>query len=70
VLSTGRSHGIALLMAAGLVFVNRIIWLSAHEREVATQALAHSEDRFRRLLVNAADAVVRVMPISAVAACR
>ena len=58
VLSTGRSHGIALLMGAGLVFVNRTVWLSAHQREVATEALAHSEDRFRRLLVNAADAVV------------
>jgi diguanylate cyclase (GGDEF)-like protein/PAS domain S-box-containing protein len=58
VLSTGRSHGIAVLMGAGLVFVNRIVWLSAHEREVASEALAHSEDRFRRLLVNAADAVV------------
>ena len=58
VLSTGRSHGIAVLMGAGLVFVKRIVWLSAHEREVASIALAHSEDRFRRLLVNAADAVV------------
>ncbi len=58
VLSTGRSHGIAVLMGAGIVFVNRVVWLSAHEREVATEALAHSEDRFRRLLLNAADAVV------------
>ncbi len=58
VLSDGRSHGIAVLMAAGLVFVNRILWVSAHQREIASDALAHSEDRFRRLLVNAADAVV------------
>ncbi len=58
VLSASRSHGIAILMGVGLVFVNRIVWLSAHERELATDALAHSEDRFRRLLVNAADAVV------------
>ncbi len=58
VLSAGRSHGIAVLMGAGLVFVNRIIWLSAHEREVASDALVRSEERFRRLLLNAADAVV------------
>ncbi len=58
VLSPSRSHGIAVLMAAGLVFVNRIVWVSAHDRELAANALAHSEDRFRRLLVNAADAVV------------
>jgi diguanylate cyclase (GGDEF)-like protein/PAS domain S-box-containing protein len=58
VVSPGRSHGIALLMAAGLVFVMRIVWVSARDRENAATALAASEDRFRRLLVNAADAVV------------
>jgi diguanylate cyclase (GGDEF)-like protein/PAS domain S-box-containing protein len=58
VVSPGRSHGIALLMAAGLVFVMRIVWVSAHDREIAATALAASENRFRRLLVNAADAVV------------
>jgi diguanylate cyclase (GGDEF)-like protein/PAS domain S-box-containing protein len=58
VLSAGRSHGIAVLMAAGLVFVMRIVWVSARDREIAATALARSEDRFRRLLVNAADAVV------------
>jgi diguanylate cyclase (GGDEF)-like protein/PAS domain S-box-containing protein len=58
VVSPGRSHGIALLMAAGLVFVMRIVWVSARDRENAAAALAASEDRFRRLLVNAADAVV------------
>jgi diguanylate cyclase (GGDEF)-like protein/PAS domain S-box-containing protein len=58
VVSPGRSHGIALLMAAGLLFVMRIVWVSAHDREIAANALAESEDRFRRLLVNAADAVV------------
>ena len=58
VVSPGRSHGIAMLMAAGLLFVMRIVWVSAHEREQATIALARSEDRFRRLLLNAADAVV------------
>ena len=36
----------------------RIVWVSAHDREIAAAALARSEDRFRRLLVNAADAVV------------
>jgi diguanylate cyclase (GGDEF)-like protein/PAS domain S-box-containing protein len=58
VVSPGQSHGIAVLMAAGLLFVMRIVWVSARDREVAATALAHSEDRFRRLLVNAADAVV------------
>jgi len=58
VVSPGRSHGIALLMAAGLLFVMRIVWVSARDRENAAAALAASEDRFRRLLVNAADAVV------------
>ena len=58
VVSPGRSHGIAVLMAAGLVFVMRIVWVSARDREVAATALARSEERFRRLLVNAADAVV------------
>ena len=58
VLSAGRSHGIAVLMAAGLVFVMRIVWVSARDREVAATKLARSEDRFRRLLANAADAVV------------
>ena len=58
VLSAGRSHGIAVLMAAGLVFVMRIVWVSARDREVAADSLARSEDRFRRLLMNAADAVV------------
>jgi diguanylate cyclase (GGDEF)-like protein/PAS domain S-box-containing protein len=58
VLSPGRSHGIAVLMAAGLVFVMRIVWVSARDREIAATALARSEARFRRLLVNAADAVV------------
>ncbi|HEV7526252.1 MAG TPA: EAL domain-containing protein [Acidimicrobiia bacterium] len=58
VVSPARSHGIAVLMAAGLVFVMRILWVSANDREAATIALAQSENRFRRLLVNAADAVV------------
>ncbi|MDQ1466391.1 MAG: hypothetical protein QOH10_806 [Actinomycetota bacterium] len=58
VISTGDSAGISVLMAAGLVFVMRILWVSASEREFATAALARSEDRFRRLLTNAADAVV------------
>jgi diguanylate cyclase (GGDEF)-like protein/PAS domain S-box-containing protein len=58
VISGGDSAGIAVLMAAGLVFVMRILWVSASERENATAALARSEDRFRRLLTNAADAVV------------
>ncbi len=58
VVSPGRSHGIAILMAAGLLFVMRIVFVSARDREVAATALARSEDRFRRLLVNAADAVV------------
>ena len=58
VLSPGRSHGIAILMAAGLVFVMRIVWVSARDRELAAAALSESEDRLRRLLVNAADAVV------------
>ncbi|MDQ1478846.1 MAG: hypothetical protein QOE62_4075, partial [Actinomycetota bacterium] len=58
VVSPGRSHGIAVLMAAGLLFVMRIVWVSAHDREIAANALAESEDRLRRLLVNAADAVV------------
>ena len=58
VISEGKSAGIAVLMAAGLVFVMRILWVSASEREAATAALAQSEDRFRRLLTNAADAVV------------
>ena len=58
VISEGKSAGIAVLMAAGLVFVMRILWVSASEREAATGALAQSEDRFRRLLTNAADAVV------------
>ena len=58
VISDGKSAGIAVLMAAGLVFVMRILWVSASEREAATAALAQSEDRFRRLLTNAADAVV------------
>jgi diguanylate cyclase (GGDEF)-like protein/PAS domain S-box-containing protein len=58
VISRGDAAGIAALMAAGLVFVMRILWVSASEREVAAAALARSEDRLRRLLVNAADAVV------------
>ncbi len=58
VLGPGRSHGIAALMAAGLVFVMRIVWVSARDREAAAVALAESENRFRQLLVNAADAVV------------
>jgi diguanylate cyclase (GGDEF)-like protein/PAS domain S-box-containing protein len=58
VISRGDAAGIAALMAAGLVFVMRILWVSASERETATAGLAHSEERFRRLLVNAADAVV------------
>jgi diguanylate cyclase (GGDEF)-like protein/PAS domain S-box-containing protein len=58
VVSAGRSHGIAVLMAAGLVFVMRIVWVSARDKDVAATALARSEDRLRRLLVNAADAVV------------
>jgi diguanylate cyclase (GGDEF)-like protein/PAS domain S-box-containing protein len=58
VVSPGRSHGIAVLMAAGLLFVMRIVWVSARDREIAASALARSEDRFRRLLINAADAVV------------
>ena len=58
VVSKGDSAGIAMLMAAGLVFVMRILWVSATERESATAALERSEDRFRRLLTNAADAVV------------
>ena len=58
VLSPGRSHGIAALMAAGLVFVMRIVWVSARDREAAAVTLAESENRFRQLLVNAADAVV------------
>ena len=45
-------------MAAGLVFVMRIVWVSARDKDVAATALARSEDRLRRLLVNAADAVV------------
>jgi len=58
VLTEGQSHGIALLMAVGLLFVMRIVWVSARDRELAATALAHSEDRLRRLLTNAADAVV------------
>jgi PAS domain S-box-containing protein len=58
VISRGDSAGIAVLMAAGLVFVMRILWVSASERETAAAALTRSEDRLRRLLVNAADAVV------------
>jgi diguanylate cyclase (GGDEF)-like protein/PAS domain S-box-containing protein len=58
VVSPGRSHGIAVLMAAGLVFVMRIVWVSARDREVAATALVRSEDRLGRLLANAADAVV------------
>jgi diguanylate cyclase (GGDEF)-like protein/PAS domain S-box-containing protein len=58
VISRGDAAGISALMAAGLVFVMRILWVSASERENATAGLARSEDRFRRLLVNAADAVV------------
>ena len=58
VVSEGQSAGIALLMAAGLAFVMRILWVSASERETATAALAQSENRFRRLLTKAADAVV------------
>jgi diguanylate cyclase (GGDEF)-like protein/PAS domain S-box-containing protein len=58
VVSTSRSHGIALLMSAGLVFVMRILWVSAKDRELAAEAMAASEDRFRQLLVNAADAVI------------
>ena len=56
--SPGRSHGIAALMAVGLVFVMRIVWVSARDREATAVALAESENRFRRLLVNAADAVI------------
>ena len=58
VVSRGDSAGIATLMAAGLVFVMRILWVSASEREAALVGLARSEDRFRRLLANAADAVL------------
>ncbi len=58
VVSPTRSHGIAVLMAAGLLFVMRIVWVSARDREAAAAALSASEDRFRRLLANAADAVV------------
>jgi diguanylate cyclase (GGDEF)-like protein/PAS domain S-box-containing protein len=58
VISRGDSAGITALMAVGLAFVMRILWVSASERETATAALSHSEDRLRRLLVNAADAVV------------
>ena len=56
--SAGRSHGIALLMTAGLLFVMRILWVSANDREHAASVMAASEDRFRQLLVNAADAVI------------
>jgi len=58
VISEGESAGVAVLMAAGLVFVMRILWVSATDREAATAGLAQSENRFRRLLTNAADAVV------------
>jgi diguanylate cyclase (GGDEF)-like protein/PAS domain S-box-containing protein len=58
VVSPGRSHGIALLMSAGLLFVMRILWVSANDRERAAASMAESEDRFRQLLVNAADAVI------------
>jgi diguanylate cyclase (GGDEF)-like protein/PAS domain S-box-containing protein len=58
VVSVGRSHGIALLMSAGLLFVMRILWVSANDRELAAASMAASEDRFRQLLVNAADAVI------------
>lgn len=42
VISDGDSAGIAVLMAAGLVFVMRILWVSATERESATAGLARS----------------------------